>query len=47
MTIPRYIEVLVRPDGSTKIETKGFSGSQCQEASRYLEQALGVRGTNA
>jgi hypothetical protein len=45
VTIPKYIEVLIAPDGSTRIETKGFSGSQCQEASRYLEQALGLRST--
>ena len=29
------------PDGSTKIETKGFVGSECRDASQFLEKALG------
>ena len=28
--------------GETKIETKGFVGSSCRDASRFLEEALGV-----
>ena len=39
----RIIEVIVSPQGETKIETRGFAGSSCQEASRFLEQALGAR----
>ena len=39
----KRIEILVRPNGSTSVETKGFSGSECQQASRFLEQALGRR----
>ena len=35
------IEVLVRPDGQSMIQTKGILGSQCRQASRFLEQALG------
>lgn len=35
------IEILIAPDGSSRVETKGYSGSTCQEASRFLEQALG------
>ena len=35
------IEILVLPDGTTRVETRGFSGASCQEASRFLEQALG------
>lgn len=35
------IEIIVRPDGSTQLETKGFTGSECREASRLIEQALG------
>lgn len=37
------IEVIVSPDGRTKVETKGFAGSSCREASRFIEQALGQR----
>ena len=39
----KQIEVIVASDGSTRVETKGFSGAQCQEASRFLEAALGRR----
>jgi hypothetical protein len=37
----KTIEVTVSPKGETKIQTKGFSGQECREASRLLEQALG------
>jgi hypothetical protein len=37
------IEVIVSPDGETRITTKGFAGSACRQASQFLEQALGVR----
>ena len=37
------IEVIISPKGETKIETKGFAGSTCQQASQFLEQALGVK----
>ena len=35
------IEIIVQPNGETKVETKGFSGSACREASEFLEKALG------
>ena len=37
----KTIEVIVSPDGQTKIETKGFTGSACRDASRFVESALG------
>jgi len=37
----KIIEVIVAPNGATKIETKGFSGVQCQSVSRSLELAIG------
>jgi hypothetical protein len=37
----KIIEIVVSPKGETQIETKGFTGSECREASRFLEQALG------
>ncbi len=37
------IEVFVAPDGQTKVETKGFSGSRCRDASQFIEEALGQR----
>ena len=39
------IEVLVSPQGETRIQTKGFAGSSCRDASLFLEQALGVQAT--
>jgi hypothetical protein len=39
----QIIEVIVSPTGETKIETKGFSGSSCRDASRFIEEALGQR----
>jgi hypothetical protein len=38
----RVIEVTVSPTGQTTIQTRGYAGSDCLQASRYLEQALGV-----
>ena len=42
-TTSRVIEVIVAKDGSTRVETKGFAGAECQQASRFLETALGRR----
>jgi hypothetical protein len=39
----KIIEITISPQGQTQIETKGFAGSSCREASERLEQALGVR----
>ena len=39
----KTIEITVGPKGETKVETKGFSGGECREASRFVEQALGRR----
>lgn len=40
--MPRVIEVIVSPKGDTKIQTKGYAGADCLQASRFLEEALGV-----
>lgn len=37
------IEIIVSPNGSTTVETKGFAGESCLAASRFLEETLGVR----
>ena len=39
---PRIIEVTVSPKGEITLQTKGYAGSDCLRASRFLEQALGV-----
>ena len=38
----RIIEVVVSPTGETTVQTKGFAGGDCLQASRWLEQALGI-----
>jgi hypothetical protein len=43
--MPQTIEVTVSPRGETRIETIGFTGSTCRDASKLLEAALGVRET--
>jgi hypothetical protein len=39
----KTIEITVDPRGETKVETRGFAGGECREASRFVEQALGTR----
>jgi hypothetical protein len=34
-------EILIKADGSVKIEAQGFSGSACEQATRALEEAIG------
>ncbi|MDP1563727.1 MAG: DUF2997 domain-containing protein [Pirellulaceae bacterium] len=40
----RTIIFKIQRGGEIKIETSGFTGSSCQEATRRFEQALGVAG---
>jgi len=37
----QIIEITVSPTGQTTIATKGFAGSSCRDASKFIEQALG------
>ena len=37
----KTIEITVSPKGETRVETRGFTGGVCREASRFVEQALG------
>ena len=39
----KTIQIIVSPEGKTKVETKGFVGNECVQASHYIEQALGSR----
>jgi hypothetical protein len=39
----KTIEITISPTGQTSIETKGFSGSECRQASEFIEKALGQR----
>ena len=37
------IEIIVTPEGKSSVQTLGFTGSSCRDASRFIEQALGQR----
>lgn len=41
----RTIEVTVSPRGDILIDAVGFKGADCEKATRYLEEALGVAVT--
>ncbi len=43
MSTKKTIEIIVSPTGATTVETKGFQGASCREASRFIEQALGQK----
>jgi hypothetical protein len=43
----RIIEVIVSPRGETTVQTKGYAGADCLQASKFLEQALGVTATES
>jgi Protein of unknown function (DUF2997) len=40
--MPRVIEVIVSPQGEVTVQTKGYAGGDCHQASRFLEHALGI-----
>ena len=37
----KRIEITVDSKGESTVETKGFAGSECIEASKFVEAALG------
>ena len=37
----KTIVIIVSPKGDTSVQTKGFAGASCREASKSIEQALG------
>ena len=37
----KTIEITISPNGESRLETTGFTGSECREASDFLERALG------
>lgn len=39
----KTIEITVGPKGETTVQTKGFIGGECRDASRFVEQALGQK----
>lgn len=41
----KTIQITVSPEGGVSIKTSGFVGSSCRDATRDIERALGVAGT--
>ncbi len=39
----KSIEVLITPTGEVKIDAFGFKGIDCEKATAFLEQALGIQ----
>jgi hypothetical protein len=39
----RTIEIIVTSQGETRVQTLGFQGASCRDASKFLEEALGKR----
>lgn len=37
----KIIEIIINPAGEAKVQTKGFAGTSCRDASRFIEQTLG------
>lgn len=37
----KTIEIIVATNGQTRVETKGFVGTECRIASQFVERALG------
>ena len=39
----KVIEIVVNPKGEATVQTRGFAGGECREASKFVEQALGQK----
>lgn len=39
----KIIEIIVNADGSSIVQTRGFSGDECRDASRFIERSLGQK----
>jgi hypothetical protein len=42
----KTIEIIIDPQGKIRLQTKGYSGISCKEASKAIEQALGLVQTD-
>ncbi len=38
----KTIEITIAPSGELSIDAVGFHGADCEQATRFLEEALGV-----
>lgn len=39
----KTIEIIVSPKAETTVQTRGFAGASCRDASKFVEEALGQR----
>ena len=39
----RSIEITISPNGELSIDAVGFKGPDCEQATKFLEEALGVQ----
>lgn len=39
----KTIEIIITTDGRTSVQTLGFTGPSCRDASKFIEEALGER----
>ena len=37
----QVIDIVVDPRGAATVQTRGFTGGECREASKFVAQALG------
>ena len=44
MKTPTRIDVWISPEGKITIDAVGYTGNTCEEATAFLEQALGTVG---
>lgn len=40
----RTIEIIICPDGTLSVDAVGFKGADCEQATKFLESALGLPG---
>jgi hypothetical protein len=41
------VEIIITPQGEISIDAVNFKGADCEKATAYLEEALGVVGSRA
>jgi Protein of unknown function (DUF2997) len=41
--VDKKIIITVSPDGATTVQTTGYTGPACKDASRFIEEALGEK----
>jgi hypothetical protein len=41
--MPKKIIITVSPSGETSVQTTGYTGPACKDASRFIEEALGEK----